>query len=68
MFGSGAGGVTQVVEYLPSKCEALSSNSGTKKKKMLGRIFKDIREVIMFYSLKKVIQCNSANMKNCECS
>jgi hypothetical protein len=35
MFGSGAGGVTQVVEYLPSKCEALSSNSGTKKKKCL---------------------------------
>jgi hypothetical protein len=24
--------VTQVVEHLPSKCEALSSNPGTKKK------------------------------------
>jgi hypothetical protein len=28
----GAGGVAQVVEYLPSKCEALSSNSNTTKK------------------------------------
>jgi hypothetical protein len=28
-----AGGVAQVVEYPPSKCEALSSNSSTAKKK-----------------------------------
>jgi hypothetical protein len=28
-----AGGVTQVVEHLPSKCEALSSNPITTKKK-----------------------------------
>jgi hypothetical protein len=27
------GGVTQVVECLPNKCEALSSNSSTGKKK-----------------------------------
>jgi hypothetical protein len=27
-----AGGVTQVVEYLPSKCKVLSSNPSTKKK------------------------------------
>jgi hypothetical protein len=30
---SGADGVIQVVEYLPSKHEFLSSNPGTKKKK-----------------------------------
>jgi hypothetical protein len=29
----GAGGVIQVVEHLPSKCEALSSNPSTKKKR-----------------------------------
>jgi hypothetical protein len=28
-----AGGVAQVIEYLSSKCEALSSNSSTAKKK-----------------------------------
>jgi hypothetical protein len=28
-----AGGVVQVVEYLPSKCEALNSNPSTAKKK-----------------------------------
>jgi hypothetical protein len=28
-----AGGVTQVVEYLPSKCKVLSSNPSTKKKR-----------------------------------
>jgi hypothetical protein len=30
-----AGGVIQVVEHLPSKCEALSSNSKTTKKKII---------------------------------
>jgi hypothetical protein len=29
----GAGGMAQVVEHLPSKYEALSSNPNTKKKK-----------------------------------
>jgi hypothetical protein len=29
----GAGGMTQVVEHLPSKCEALNPNPSTKKKK-----------------------------------
>jgi hypothetical protein len=28
----GVGGVTQVIEHLPSKCEALSSNPSTAKK------------------------------------
>jgi hypothetical protein len=31
----GNGGVAQVVECLPSKCEALSSNSSTEKTKKL---------------------------------
>jgi hypothetical protein len=30
-----AGGVAQVVEYLPGKCKTLSSNSGIAKKKEL---------------------------------
>jgi hypothetical protein len=34
-WGRGAGGVCQVVEHLPSKCDALSSNSSTAKKKKL---------------------------------
>jgi hypothetical protein len=29
----GAGGMTQVVEHLPSKCEALNPNPSTKKKR-----------------------------------
>jgi hypothetical protein len=32
-----AGGVAQVIECLPSKCEALSSNPSTEKKKKKGR-------------------------------
>jgi hypothetical protein len=50
------GGLAQVVQHLPSKCEALSSNSSTAKKKkkrtlaelwscdykgVLGRVFSD---------------------------
>jgi hypothetical protein len=33
-YSSRAGGVVQVVDHLPSKCEALSSNSNTAKLKM----------------------------------
>jgi hypothetical protein len=33
-----AGSVAQVVEYLPSKCQALSSNLSTEKREREGRI------------------------------
>jgi hypothetical protein len=34
-----AGGMAQVVELLPSKCEALSSNPSTTEKKKKGNIY-----------------------------
>jgi hypothetical protein len=36
---SQAGGMAQMVEYLPSKCEALSSNFSTEKRKKKAKLF-----------------------------
>jgi hypothetical protein len=51
----GAGGVAQVVECLPSKCKALSSNHSTskKKKKRESERERDLKELShLFYQVK----------------